>query len=429
MSETFLAIDFGTSNSLVGAFHKGQRVEALKLDPKATDATLMRTLLYFPHADLCYYGAEAIEQYVEQDMEGRLFRSFKSHLPNRAYLGTVINNRILTLENIVGIFLLELKKRAEALLGTPIESAVIGRPARYSMDPMADGFALHRMQKAAQFAGFKNVQFVPEPLAAAFDYRRQLTSEKIVLIGDFGGGTSDFTLIRMGAEKFRREDVLSIDGCPLAGDALDSVFMSHRLNEYFGAKSRYRLPLSSNVLTMPAGITQRLNHPAHIVHLKEKDTYEFIREVRKCAITEKDKVAIERLFVLIEDQQIFPFFEAIEKTKRELSDQASSNFKFIYPGLEIYEGFSQTQFVDWAETTREKIFEGLDRCLSAAGVTTDKVDLVCLTGGTAKVGFIRAELEKRFGSERLQTQSHFHSVLSGLVESASFWADGFKVMD
>ncbi len=105
------------------------------------------------------------------------------------------------------------------------------------MDVVSDEFALHRMQKAATFAGFKEIQFVPEPLAAAFDYRRQISSEKIVLIGDFGGGTSDFTLIKLRPEGFAKEDVLSIDGCPLAGDALDSVFMSHRLNEYFGANS------------------------------------------------------------------------------------------------------------------------------------------------------------------------------------------------
>lgn len=425
--DTVLAIDFGTSNSLAGAFHQGQRREALELDPKAADPTLMRTLLYFPHADLCYYGAEAIEQYIEQDMEGRLFRSFKSHLPNQAYLGTLISNRILTLENMVGIFLLELKKRAEKHLGTSITKAVIGRPARYSMDDVANGFALHRMQKAAEFAGFKEVQFVPEPLAAAFDYRRHLTEEKLVLIGDFGGGTSDFTLIRLGPDTFRTQDVLAIDGCPLAGDALDSVFMSHRLNEYFGAKARYRLPLSDNVLTMPAGISQRLNHPAHIVHLKERDTYEFIREVKKCSISEKDKASIERLFVLMEDQQIFPFFERIENTKRELSEKAQSRFHFDYPGLEITETFTGSQFLSWSESVRENIFAGLERCLHSAGVKAEEIDLVCLTGGTAKVGFIRAEFEKRFGRHRLQTQSHFHSVLSGLVESAKFWSQGVSL--
>ncbi|MEK2646701.1 Hsp70 family protein [Bdellovibrio sp. BCCA] len=427
-SESFLSIDFGTSNSLVGAFHQGQRYEALAVDPKAPDSTMMRTLLYFPNPDLCYYGSEAIEQYIEQDMEGRLFRSFKSHLPNQNYLGTVLDNRILTLENLIGVFLLELKKRAEKILNAPIEKAVIGRPARYSMDAVSDGFALHRMQKAATFAGFKEVQFVPEPLAAAFDYRRQLNSEKTVLIGDFGGGTSDFTLIKLRPEGFAKEDVLAIDGCPLAGDALDSVFMSHRLNEYFGAKSRYRLPMGSNVLTMPFGVTQRLNHPAHIVHLKEKDTYEFIREVKKCSLTKKDADAVERLFTLIEDQQIFPFFEHIEKTKRALSMADQTQFEFDYPGLEITEPFSISQFVGWAEATKEKIFAALDECLKSAGISSEKVDLVCLTGGTAKVPFIQKELEKRFGANKLQTQAHFHSVLSGLTESAGFWAQGQKVV-
>ncbi len=97
----------------------------------------------------------------------------------------------MTLEGMIGIFLLELKRRAEAILGDDVDTAVIGRPARYSLEDGSDKFALHRMQKATEFAGFKNVEFVPEPLAAALDVRREMKSEKIALIGDFGGGTSD----------------------------------------------------------------------------------------------------------------------------------------------------------------------------------------------------------------------------------------------
>jgi hypothetical chaperone protein len=218
MNETILAIDFGTSNSLVGAWRDGKRVEAMPIDPKSSDATLMRTLLYFPNEDRCFYGSDAIEQYISEEMEGRLFRSFKSHLPNLNYLGTFMKDRLLTLENMIGIFLLELKKRAENHLGETVESAVIGRPARYSMDLEKDKFALHRMKKAAEFAGFKNIQFVAEPLAAALDIRRTIKEEKIVLVGDFGGGTSDFTIIRLGNNAFSQEDVLGIDGCPLAGE-------------------------------------------------------------------------------------------------------------------------------------------------------------------------------------------------------------------
>lgn len=414
-----LAVDFGTSNSLAGAFINGKRVEAMPLDPNAQDPTLMRTLLYFPNQNVCYYGSDAIQQYVNLEMEGRLFRSFKSHLPNRNYLGTFVDDRVLTLENMIGIFLLEMKRRAEAHLKQAIDTAVIGRPARYSMDAESDGFALHRMSKAAEFAGFKNVRFVPEPLAAALDLRRNLKAEKIALVGDFGGGTSDFTLIKIGPFAFKKDHVLGIDGAPLAGDALDSLFMSHKLNENFGAKAEYKVSLGRNAMKMPRSIMDRLNRPAHIVHLKEQETYAFINEIRKGALSAKDRDNIDRLFLLIEDQQIFPFFEKIELTKRNLSDAGATEFNFDYPGLEIKAKFERQKFEDWAEDVKVGIFKALDECLKQANLKATDVDLVCLTGGSAKVPMIADELQKRFGSGKLQTQAHFHSVLSGLIEACA----------
>jgi len=418
MGKTTLAIDFGTSNSLVGAWKDGRRVEALALDPAAADPTLMRTLLYFPSADICYYGAEATRQYLDNDMDGRLFRSFKSHLPNRSYLGTFVEERALPLETMIGLFMLELRKRAEKILGEDIDSAVVGRPARYSLDAAADNFALHRMTKAAEFAGFKNLEFVAEPLAAALDMRRTMKDEKLVLVGDFGGGTSDFTLIRVGPYAFKKEHVLGLDGCPKAGDALDSLFMSHRLNDFFGAKTEYKVLFGSNRLRMPQSVMERLNRPAHIVHLKEPATYDFIREIRKGALGPKDKEAVDRLFLLIEDQQIFPFFEKIERTKRDLSENDSAEFSFDYPGLQVKAEFRRDEFETWAAPTSEEIFTALDGCLKQAGVESAAVDLVCLTGGSAQVPLIRNELIRRFGPQKLQTQSHFHSVLSGLIEMA-----------
>jgi len=419
MSTPILAVDFGTSNSLAGAWYEGRRVEAMPLDPAASDPTLMRTLLYFRTQNEAYYGTAAVVKFIEDEMEGRLFRSFKSHLPNRSYLGTFVGDRPMTLENMIGYFLLEMRKRAERVLDAPIADAVIGRPARYSLDPEADAFALHRMTKAAEFAGFSRIEFVPEPLAAALDLRRDLREEKIALIGDFGGGTSDFTIIRLGPYAFSKEHVLGLEGCPLAGDALDSLFMSERLNEFFGAKARYKVLFGSNTLEMPQAVVDRLNRPAHIVHLKEPATYDFIREVKKGALGPKDKAAIERLFALIEDQQIFAFFENIEKTKRALSVEERSEFQFDYPGLEIKAPFTRTEFVDWAESVKGKIFAAMDGCLHLAGLQPHDIDLVCLTGGSAQVPLIRAELERRFGAGKLQTQSHFHSVLSGLIESAA----------
>tara|TARA_B110001454_G_scaffold181094_1_gene174957 strand:+ start:9553 stop:10833 length:1281 start_codon:yes stop_codon:yes gene_type:complete len=419
--KTILAIDFGTSHSLVGALHQGKRVDDLAIDPSSSDPTLMRTLLYFPNPDQCFYGAEALKKYTELEMEGRLFRSFKSHLPNKNYLGTVFENRILSLENMIGLFLLELKKRAEDVLKTKVTKAVIGRPARYSMDAAADEFAIHRMKKAAEFAGFTDVKFVPEPLAAALEFRRGIHQDKTILIGDFGGGTSDFTIMKITPDEFQKKDVLAVEGCPLAGDALDSVFMSSRLNRGFGAQTKYRLPMSSNLMTMPVSIMDRLNKPSQIVHLKERDTYEFIKEVRKCALRAEDKEAIDRLFIMLEDQQIFAFFEEIEKTKKNLSSKSTSSFKFDYPDLETNEVFSSVEFEDWSVKVKTEILSALDRCLKQADLKDSQIEHVFLTGGTAHVPFIQNEFIRRFGAEKMQTKNFFHSILSGLIESAKSW--------
>lgn len=420
-NETILAIDFGTSHSLVGALHQGRRVDDLAIDPSSQDPTLMRTLLYFPNADQCFYGTEALRKYTELEMEGRLFRSFKSHLPNKHYLGTVFDNRILSLENMIGLFLLELKKRAEVILKTKVAKAVIGRPARYSMDAAADEFAIHRMKKAAEYAGFTDVIFIPEPLAAALEFRRGINQEKTILIGDFGGGTSDFTIMKITPDNFQKKDVLAVEGCPLAGDALDSVFMSSRLNRGFGAQTKYRLPMSDNIMTMPVSIMDRLNKPSQIVHLKERETYEFIKLVRKCSLRKEDKEAIDRLFVMLEDQQIFAFFEEIEKTKKSLSSRATSAFKFDYPDLETSEVFSSVEFEDWAFKVKNEIFSALDRCLAQAGLVESQIEHVFLTGGTAHVPFIQREFTRRFGASKMQTKKIFHSILSGLIESAKSW--------
>lgn len=423
MDTPILAVDFGTTNSLAGVFHDGKSIAALPLDPKAEDPTLFRSLIYFPHGNASFFGAEAIKEYLENEMEGRLFRSFKAHLPNRAYLGTVIETRIMPLEHLVGLFLLEIKKRAETLIGASISKVLLGRPARYSMDAVQDGFARHRMTKAAEYAGFSEIEFLPEPLAAAFDLRTRLDEEKNVLVGDFGGGTSDFTILRISDRPFKREDVLSIEGCPLAGDALDSTFMKERLGAHFGSKSRYRLPLSSNDLTMPPSVSERLLKPAHIVHLREKETFEFIRNVRQCALSKKDRDDVDRLIALVEEQLIFSFFERIEGAKRNLSRQDETEFLFDEPGVHVFEKIAREDFEAWAEPPRASIFEALDRAMAEADLKPEDIDLVCLTGGTAKVPLIRRSLEDRFGAGKLQTSSEFHSVQSGLVEGAKLWAE------
>lgn len=416
--ETILAIDFGTTHSLAGAFHKGEVINQIPLDPSNSDPTMLRTLIYFENPEVCHFGSVALKKFLENDMEGRLLRSFKTLLPNKFYLGTIIGNRMLTLENIIGIFLKEIRIRSEKYLGTNIRKAVIGRPARYSMDPALDQLALERMQKAATWAGFQEVQFIPEPLAAALEFRKSIPQDKTILIGDFGGGTSDFTILKITKNEFKQEDVLSVEGCPVGGDTLDSVFMSEKLNKNFGADAKYRLPMSENILSMPPHLMDRLNKPSQIVHLKEKETYHFIKEVQKCSLSDAQKEKLDRLFLLIEDQQIYSFFEEIEKTKKILSKNTHAIFEFDYPDLETKEHFMRDDFEKWCENSQSQIFEALDRCLREAQLSSHQIDHVFLTGGTAHVPFIQNEFLKRFDADRLSSRNFFHSIMYGLIESA-----------
>lgn len=420
MSEAVLCVDFGTSHTLAGVAYPNSSKpnEKIKLEPNLSDPYLMRTLLYFPSMNECYYGSIALKKFIENEMDGRIFRSFKAHLPNKNYLGSIIDNRILNLETMIGTFLLEVKKRSEAQIGQSLTKIILGKPARYSMDVVEDEFALFRMTKAAQYAGFKDIEFVPEPLAAALEFRKNSKTEKTILIGDFGGGTSDFTILKISKNEFKKSDVLSIDGCAVAGDAFDSLFMSQRLNTTFGAKAMYQMPMSNNVFKMPFSIMERLNKPAHIVHLKEKDTFNFIKEVQKCALKTSDQKIIDRLFILIEDQQIFPFFEVIEKAKKVLSSNQTAKFEFNYPDIETTDQFTQVEFDQWSEPILAEISAALDRCLNSSKLSPVMIDSVFLTGGSAHIPSIQSIFDLRFGKNKIQTKNFFDSILLGLLESA-----------
>lgn len=419
MSNLVLAMDFGTTNSVAGVVSAGRVQAPLPIDPFALVPTLMRTLVYFESEKKAVFGEEALLKFIENEMEGRIFRSFKSQLSNAEFPGTQIGGRFVSIEDLVGAFMGEVRRRCENLCQGAIKSAVIGRPARYSMNSEKDALALDRMKRASKIAGFETVEFVPEPLAAAFDFHKQISKEQIALVGDFGGGTSDFTIYRLRPKSFSSEDVLAIDGFPKAGDVLDSYFMSQRLNKWFGAATRYRLPMSSNTLQMPPGILEKLNRPSHIVHLKEKATYEYIKMVQKCALSAKERENLDRLFALVDDQQIFSLFELIEKSKRELTAKDLSQLIFDYPGIELNESFERNEFEKWSQGFIDDIVSAVERCLKSANLEKEKIDLIYLTGGTAQVPFVKQWFVNQFGKDRLQEGDLFHSVLSGLAAFAA----------
>jgi hypothetical chaperone protein len=420
----WLAIDYGTSNSLLSAADAKTATSPLSMDPLALDPTVFRSILYFPHGDLCYYGQKAIDEYSENQAEGRLIRSVKKYLPSASFVGSWIDNRMVRLEDLIGLFLLEMRKRGCEQLGFEVDRVLMGRPAKFSEDPVKDKLAQYRLEKAAQFAGFKEIQFLPEPLAAAFDLRKRLTETKTVLVVDLGGGTSDFTVIRIGPETFKEADVLSIGGISVAGDVVDGDFMRVAVAPYLGSKVRYKVPMGSNILEMPKSLLDHICSPADIAQLQKSEYMQFFRSIRDWSLDEKDRSALERLFTIVEDQLGFKIFEAIDGTKREFSEKPEGRFSFDYPSAEIDFAIARPDYDLQIMGSAEKILSTMDETIQASGLRPDAIDLVYCTGGTSKLRTIQSGLLRRFPKNKIVGGNFFHSVIDGLAARAQELAAG-----
>ena len=411
-------IDFGTSNSLLSASDGEKIISAIPLDTFSYDPSVMRTLLYFPSQKKVFYGSEALKNYNENPGEGRLIRSIKKHLPFRSFIGTWIEDRPMNLEDLIGLFLAELRRRGNQHFGQDVTRVVLGRPARFAEDESDDRYAQGRLEIAAKKAGFTEVEFVPEPIAAACEFRSTLLEEKTVFVADFGGGTSDFTVMKMKQGPYNPSDVLAVGGVPRAGDALDGAVMRERLSSYFGADIQFQIPFSSNILKMPLHLMEKICSPADVSLLMKRDVMEFLRNVEKWAIKQDDKVKMQRLFTLVEDQLGFPLFEKIEQAKRELSSSDQGRVVFEYPHIELNETVKKGEFESYIEPPVEIILKSLDETLKKSGLSPLEIDIVCCTGGTARVPKLRTAIEERFGKEKLQEHRVFHSVVDGLAHRA-----------
>jgi len=412
------AIDFGTTNSLLAAADAESIHPPIALDSLARDPSILRTVLYFPDSQRCFYGAEAIAEYTASGGQGRLIRSIKKHLPSRSFIGTHIEERPMNLEDLIGAFLGELRLRANRHFDADVTRVVLGRPARFAVDDGDDLYAQNRLERAARIAGFDQISFCPEPIAAAREFRSTLHERKVVLVGDFGGGTSDFTVLQMHDGPFEPSDVLSIGGVAVAGDAFDSALMRRHVGKHFGTEVKYRVPFGDNVMQMPPALMEKICTPADASLLQTAEAMGFLRNLKDWSIGDADRRAIEQLLTFVEDRLGFQVFEAIEGTKRELSEHEQAVFHYDYPTIEIDEPIARAAFEVSSARSTAAITAELDATLKRASLEPSDVDIVCCTGGTARLPAVEHALAQRFGREKLTQFSNFHSVILGLSEHA-----------
>ncbi len=414
-----IGIDFGTTNTCV-AVRAGNEVRVLNIDPTASNQKLIRTLLYIPSRKECFFGKGAIDQYFDRGMEGRFFQSIKKLLPNSEFSGTSVYGSHMGVEALVSRFLAELKARIEKEVGS-IEGLPIrmGRPARYSLDADRETLAVTRFKKAIDISGFKNVTLIDEPTAAAASaIHSDQTSDRLVLVCDLGGGTSDFTLFKRkktAPKSIARVDTLSVYGVPVAGDSLDSDFFRTFLNPFFGSTIRYQRPFSSNVLTLPTSFVKILPKWHHHAFLKERSTWEFILSLRRELVDEKQKPYLENLISLVEDNLGYKLHQEVERNKIALSSHSQDLFHFKSYPVDIEFSIEKSKYEEAIDPSTKEIAEAALETVRLAHLNPNDIEILQFTGGTAQVPKIRASLTGLFPAAKMVESEAFTAVAEGLA--------------
>jgi hypothetical chaperone protein len=415
---SYYAIDFGTSNSLLNYISSDGVVTSVPLERDGS--LILRSILFTAEKDEWFFGNEAIDEYMDNDGEGRFFRSLKKFLPEPHFKGTEVHNKKMNISELISVILREMRIRANKHLGVDVTRVIMGRPAKYSLDTDCDKIAEDRMREACKLAGFTEIQFCPEPLAAGLDYDKNNTSDKVVLIADFGGGTSDFTLMKLHSKEYTQDDILGISGLFKAGDALDGQMMLKFIARHFGSDFEYKIPMGNNVLKFPKGLLKKLGNPAYINHLKERDTWEFLNKLKSNSLDEVSKKAIDQLFTLVECQLGFQVFNEIEKSKIAFSDGVSGEyiFSYKYPGIDIEHSLTQTDYEDKMSPVVLDIIKTMMEVFETSSIDPSQVDQVCITGGTGQFSMIQKQLKSIFGEDKIIEHDIFESVVGGLSEYA-----------
>lgn len=424
-----IGIDFGTTNSSVAIVSGAGAVQLVSFSTGESVTPSVRSILYFEQIRAAggmkrtasFTGQPAIDRYLEVEEKGRLIQSLKSHLASRTLSGTEIFGRRHKLEDLIARMLKDLRKAAEEQSGKSIHRATVGRPIRFvgAETPADDEFAVSRLRQAFTLAGFEDVDFEFEPVAAAYAYESTLTRDELILIGDFGGGTSDFSLLRVGPAVRRRgrtpDDLLGNSGVGLAGDAFDARIVHKLVSPALGSDSEAR-SLNKLLPAVPAWIYANLERWHYLSFLRTNNVREILKSARARAL-EPEK--IEALIALIDEDLGYQLHHAVQKVKFELSRSANAVFRFRDGSMDLTIPISRDDFELWIADELRAIERCIDTLLKTCGILASQVDRVFLTGGSSFVPAVRSIFDKRFGRERSSGGNEFTSVAHGLALRAA----------
>lgn len=425
----YVGIDFGTTNSSVALARGDAGVQLASFQFRDAPTPSFRSVLYFEQTKSpsgvrrahAWAGPTAIEHYLDADDKGRLIQSLKSHLSSRSLTGTEVFGRRYRLEDLLARILGDLRKHAEQQFARPVRQAMVGRPVRFvgAEAEEDDDFAEARLREAYTIAGFESVDFELEPVAAACAYEATLDHDELILIGDFGGGTSDFSLLRVGPGVRQRrrspDDLLGNSGVGLAGDAFDARIVRKLVSPALGSNSEAR-SLNKLLPAVPAWIYANLERWHYLSFLRTNNVTEILKGARVRAL-EPEKIAA--LIAVVEHDLGYQLHQAVQQVKFELSQSSSTEFRFHDGGLNLRIPVMRAEFETWIAEELAAIEHCVDALLKACSVDPRDIDRVFLTGGSSFVPAVRRIFASRFGPERIRGGNEFTSVAHGLALRAA----------
>ncbi|SOE21510.1 hypothetical chaperone protein [Spirosomataceae bacterium TFI 002] len=408
MAKYIYGVDFGTTNSALAI---------LDIDTnELVKVFTIPSVLFFPElaGGFSYFtGHEATERYIANKSTGRLLKSIKTVLPVKSFSHTVISQKALKSEDLVAMIIQALKHEADEFLGEKVTTAVIGRPVVFSEDAEKEAIAQKRLEKAVALAGFEKVEYQLEPIAAAFTYERTLTKKEQVLVADFGGGTSDFTLMSLGNNEQNQAKDIVKGGIYIGGDDFDSKIMWHKGTPHFGrgVKEKYHEKWLELPLSYFLNITSWTK-------MNFFNTLKMKEAIRKSYFLSGNNAKVKNLVTLIEKNLGYHFFKEVEKTKIDLAKEDDAAFIFQSDDIDIEERVSIDEFENTIIAEElQKIEAYLDAFLQKNHVNYDSIDSVFITGGSSRVRALRKVFENKFGREKIKSGDDLNSVAMGLAYS------------
>ena len=409
-----LGLDFGTTNSVV-ALADGRGGTELVAFGDAGDA-VFRSALCFWEEERGWNGIAheagpwAIDEYLQSPLDSRFIQSFKSVAASPLFERAMIFNKPFRFEDMGRLFLQRLVAHAGGALDERPRRIIVGRPVEYAgarPDP-----ELARRRYDAMLAAFgTEIYYVHEPLGAAHSYASRLTEPATILVADFGGGTTDFSIVRVAEPGAPRRCVpLASSGIGIAGDRFDYRIVDRLVLPLLGKGSHYRS--FDKILEIPGGYFADFGDWSRLAMMRNRRTLDEIRRLQRDA--ERPEL-IGRMIALIEHEQGFPLYDAVGKLKRALSGSEHAEFHFAGGGIEIGAEVRRADFEQWIADDLKRIEAAMDQALVRAGVSPDAIDRVFLTGGSSLIPAIRALFERRFGDERIATGGELTSIAHGLA--------------